>query len=617
MKKVTVEVPTPWPFLKPRLQKVPCHICASFFAAAFSAFFAHLFFFTGQFANEDNLHYMKYSAWHIGSGRWADKVRLTGEYLLPVVMFSLFILSLALTVCITIHLLRIRRMGTCVLLAFGIPAFPCLAVGNGYLFMVEVYSIAILFAALAVLVTRHYRFGWLPGALLLAVSMGEYQSYVALAMTLCLMSITIEFLLQELEKRDLFGLVVRYLLMGVLGVGCYFIILRLLLKSTGQELLSYKGIDSMGRIPLSQLPGLLIRTYRDFAAFFLGKKFIAADGLLLAAYLCLGLLCVGLLAMIVVRRKLYKQPAALLFLTVLLLLFPLCANVVDLVAPESSTSIINLFAYAMVLPFTCAIAELAGQFTPDAPRVRNCQALAAWGLLAILIIVDWNWFLQTNIFYSKINSYYEHTVLMCNRILSRIERLPAFSQGAEVAFIIDDNGVDYLFSNGTDYNDIILNDQGLWDPVIGFYRQKDAAKPATLISNICGVQINVASQSRIEEIKKTDAYQALDAWPTDGCIDVIDGVIVVNFICLNAVVELQDDILVFDIEDKSEVVDQTGTVYAWYVYRNGERINTRWYDASSAYSYEPEAAGEYYGLVFIKREDGNTVTYTTPTVMVP
>ena len=82
-------------------------------------------------------------------------------------------------------------------------------------------------------------------------------------------------------------------------------------------------------------------------------------------------------------------------------------------------------------------------------------------------------------------------------------------------------------------------------------------------------------------------------------------------------VEWQDGMLSFDIEDKSETTDQTGTVYAWYIYRNGERINTRWYDTSSAYTYEPEAAGEYYGLIFIKREDGNTVTYTTPTIMVP
>lgn len=615
-KSIDVKIPEPIEFIKLQLEKIPYHIRVSFFTAAFSTFFIHLIFFTGRFANEDDRHFIRYAGWTISSGRWADKVRLASEYLLPIALFSMFILSLAITVCITIHLLHIRRIGSCMLLAVALPAFPCLAVGNAYLYMVDVYSIAMLFAALAVFVTRQYRFGWLSGALLLAVSLGEYQSYVAVAMTLCLMSVSIEFLLQELEKREFWKLVIRYLLMGASGITCYFIILRLLLKITGRELGTYKGIDSMGRIPLSQIPGLLTRTYQDFFNFFLGKRFIIAGNWLLAAYFCLGLLCVGLVVAIIVRKKIYRQPLALLFLVVLLLAFPVCANIVDLIAPESRTSILNIFAFSMVLPFACAIAELAGNFAPDTPWAHTRRALVSWGLLAVLVMINWNWFLQTNIYYSKVSSYYEHTALMCNRVFSRIERLPEFSQGADVAFVIDNNGLNYLLAKETNYSDVFISSDGLWHPIVGFYQQKNAGKPAILISNILGVQVNSVSISRIEEIKKTAAYQELDVWPADGCIGIIDGDIVVNFICLNAVVELQDDTLVFDVETKTEAIDLVGATYIWDIYRNGERIDTR-SDTSSICTFTPEAPGDYYGSLLIRRQNGTKLTYTTPTITIP
>lgn len=606
-------LPTPDEFLLAKLKKIPHHIRVAFFTAAASTFFVHLFFFVGRFANEDDQHYVRYSTWHIRSGRWADAVRITGDYISPIVLFFCFIIALSLTVCIIIYLLRIRHTVNCVLIAAALPAFPCLAVGNGYLFMVEVYSVSMLFAALAVFVTERYRFGWIAGAVLLAVSIGEYQSYLALAMTLCLISVLMELLLNRLKKTELFHLFLRYLLMGVAGIACYFAALHTLLHFSGQELLSYKGINTMGKIPLSQLPALVFRTYKNFFNFFFGKRFLSAGHLLVLAFILLFLLCVGSLIVVIVRRKIYRKPTELLIIVISLLALPVCANIVDFVAFQSSASVLNIFAFSMVLPLACGLSELSICLLPNTFLARAGRALTSWGLLAAMIIVGWSWFQQTNIYYNKISSYYEHTMLMYNRVFSRIEVLPEFSQGASVAFINDRNTNYYDFSGATDYSDVFLEDPGLWNPLIGL---SQIPKPTRMISSILGVEINRVESSHLQDLKDTDEYKAMPAWPMDGSVAVIDGVIVVNLNSFDAAVKLHNDTIVFDINVHPGALDQSDATYAWYIYKDGVKIDTRWYEEGSEYIYLPEESGDYYGMLFMKNGK-SMVTATTPTITIP
>ena len=92
--------------------------------------------------------------------------------------------------------------------------------------------------------TTLYRYGFLPGGLCLALSLGTYQSYLAVAMMLSVFAILMLAMEQtgvkEKVKRGL-----RYLYMGLLGAVLYYVILQVLLQLQGKELDSYQGISGV------------------------------------------------------------------------------------------------------------------------------------------------------------------------------------------------------------------------------------------------------------------------------------------------------------------------------------------------------------------------------------
>ena len=178
--------------------------------------------------------------------------------------------------------------------------------------------LAILLAVLAVLFVKKGRWGFLPGAVCLALSMGIYQAYLSFAIMLSLFSVLRIFAGEE--KADagrgaaLAGGLrqgLRYLYMGVLGAGLYYGILQALLLIQGKELAGYQGIDGMvsgtagGTGLLSAAAGM----YRDFLGFtFHGNvlfqnAFSAGAGILLAASGAAGAFFA------LRRRKNWKNPA--------------------------------------------------------------------------------------------------------------------------------------------------------------------------------------------------------------------------------------------------------------------------------------------------------------------
>ncbi|MCM3241335.1 hypothetical protein M3598_01135 [Cytobacillus oceanisediminis] len=53
------------------------------------------------------------------------------------------------------------------------------------------------------------------------------------------------------------------------------------------------------------------------------------------------------------------------------------------------------------------------------------------------------------------------------------------------------------------------------------------------------------------------------------------------------------------------------TQYAWYVYKNEERIMTKWYSTENNFEFTATENGEYYFLAFVKDEHGNVMSERT------
>ena len=196
-------------------------------------------------------------------------VFLAGNVLLPFSPGALDGLEYALAAALAVSLLGIRSRALSALSGALMAAFPAVGYTFLYLFTASAYCFAIFLAVLSVSLARRGRWHWLAGCLLLACSMGTYQAYVTVAIGLSLLVIFRETLDPSASFSATLRLGVRLMLFLAAGAVLYYGILLVFLQVKDLELLSYLGMDAASSgYPFSRLPGLLLDTCKQVAAFF-------------------------------------------------------------------------------------------------------------------------------------------------------------------------------------------------------------------------------------------------------------------------------------------------------------------------------------------------------------
>ena len=163
---------------------------AAFFGCFLSGYLVHLYVFTNIIPNSDGLSRIFDPQQMTVSGRWflhyASFLNDFTQMPALIGFFSMVFLSLAAAGVVTALNLHSRALSAFagVLMA----AFPCLGYTFLYMFTASAYCLAILLAVLAVCLVK--KGGWLrtlAGVVLLALSMGIYQAYAAVAVALSLL----------------------------------------------------------------------------------------------------------------------------------------------------------------------------------------------------------------------------------------------------------------------------------------------------------------------------------------------------------------------------------------------------------------------------------------------
>jgi len=590
------------------MQKIPRKYKLSFFSAIACGIITHIYFFIRNFINEDYLGYLNYYSNHLGSGRWMPQI-MTG--MLPVVIGTFAILLLALTAVITISVLEINRPIYIIIVSALVVTFPSLSYSFGYLFMTEVYSIALFLAALSVWCSKRFKFGFLIGAIFLACSLGEYQSYVSYAMTLSIIRLLQVILENKKLVRDWVKELFNYLLMGALGVVLYFIILKFLLYINKINLLDYKGISKMGEIPITQIPGLLQRTYIGFCDFFSGKTFFSVSKTIFVVYFLIILSIFILELLLIYKRRIYRNTLSLTGIIVLNLLIPLSVNIVDFIAPLTDTTSLNIYSMVLVFIIPIVILEVFDEEPVIYSTYSNFKNIISYFVVILDIFLSIHYYVLSNTYYLKLSEYTQYTVALDNRILARIEPLKEFAQHDPVAII--SNNSSPLYHDGDDlFSPAIIHDIGLRKRFVGFSESvgdddKSTWKFSVLVNDILGVKINNASSNKINLIKNSDEYLGMGVWPEKDCVKVIDDIIVVNFIpAIRVNSELTSKGIDFTAESPKSVTGEN-YLYAWYVYKNGERKSIKWYSEKNKFSFKTNEKGKYYALLFVKDKDGNSI----------
>lgn len=495
----------------------------AFLATFFLGLLIHLPAWVQDVPNHDGLASVYFDQNMITSARWFLTVAcgITSYYTLPWFIGLFSLLWLSVTSVLLTDLLQLRRKEWIVVISGLLVAFPALASTYAYIFTADGYMLALMLSVLAVYLTKKSNKGFIAGGICLAFSMGTYQAYLPFCILLCLYMLIQNFLQKEEGKGKAFlqnkwKYVLRYLGMGVIGVGLYYVILQILLRVQGKELDTYQGISGMTAIGGTSLIGTAKEMYADFFVFLTKGNVLFNNVFSLFAVVILGALVLYTLVGLMRKQKLYKSVWFWCILAVLVAVVPLVMNIILFISPSVGYHLLMRYQYVLLL-------ILAVAFVDNYMSEVRGHAAVQWLLLVAGAVLCINFAVSVNIGYSNLSKRYEKTYAYCLRLADRIEQTEGYYTGMPVVImgIVGDEN----FPN-TDVTEAVT---GNMIGLCGDYLCYTGQNYKDFFKHYLGITIEIVEQETVGEIYNTSAiYQSLDSFPGKNCMQVVDGVLYVK-----------------------------------------------------------------------------------------
>lgn len=496
----------------------------AFFAALILGLCIHMPAILQDIPNHDGLDSMYFDQNMITSGRWFLTVAcgISSYFTLPWVIGLLAVLYLSLAAAALTEFLEVRKTGTVLLVSGLLTAFPAFASTYAYVFTMDGYMMGILLAVLAPLCVKKFRYGMLAGGVCLAFSLGIYQSYLPFAILLSLYSVVMIVISAD-SLRVKIKKALSYLWMGILGVGLYYVLLRILLLIQGKELASYQGINEVGQAGEQGLLTVLSQIYHDFAAFTLKGNVLFENPVSVIAIVVFAVLFVLTAGRTVFIRKWYKQPFFYIFTLLLVAVIPVATNVILLISPNVVYHLLMRYQWVLFPILMLAFMERCEELSQGHGKPAGIwKAGQEWGILLCVGVLIFHYALVDNIAYSNLEKKYEKTYAYCLRLLDRMEQTEGYYQGIPVAMIGVVSDEQYPQTDIT--GKVTSNMIGIPGDMLLYTR----TNYQIFMRHYFGASINLVADEQMKEIYDSPEYRSLGSFPAGDSMKVVDGILYIK-----------------------------------------------------------------------------------------
>ena len=510
-----------------------------------SGILIHAYMFTNKLPNWDDINNV--GTFGVGSefGRWFLKYinPLDGIWSVPWIggLFAVTFLSLA--ACMVVAALDIRSLTGAVIVPLMMLSFPSVCSMFTFMFTADCYAVGIFLACTAAWLIRRHRFGFLPGIVLLVLSLGLYQAYLCLALGVLVCGLFLDLLrgekLEGEEARRVFLSGVKTFLVLLASVVLYNLVARWIFPNLD----SYNGLSQMGQIDPARLPRLILRAYRWVAEYFILKPYSFINDFAWALNVISCLLAAGFVIAWFVKRRLWKQPAAAVLYLFLAAAVPLAMGSIIIMAPDASVSMLMLYQYVILYIFVIAMLERSLQKEDGLFSGRGGGRTGAGGgqveqngtalpgvlslfVTAVLLLVGYENFVVTNEAYFRMDIAYERAYAYYNRIMERIETTEGYQPGDAFALVGE-----YGLSETPDLLGSYSMDGERFEDLSGVARETGLLTSGVrhnFMKIYIGVEMPDVSEETLEAIRQMEEYQNMPAYPAEGCVQKILDVWVVK-----------------------------------------------------------------------------------------
>lgn len=485
----------------------------------------HMSIMVSDIPNHDGLDSIYFDQNMIGSGRWFLTVAcgISSYFSLPWLISLLAILYISMTSVVLVSLLKIKDKPLIIAMSGILVTFPAIASNFAYAFTMDGYMMAMFLCVLAVWLGYRFKWGFIFGGLLLGCGMGIYQSYLCTSMLLCIY-MTGVILMEKGKVKDKAIAIAKLALTGVIGLGFYAVMLKILMNVQKVTLSDYQGINDMNQASRLGVAGMIKHVYGDFISFTLNSRVFIPNKFALVAIALLGMAAAVSFIRLAILRKWFKNPLFYIFTMVLVAVVPIAVNAILIISSDVTYHLIMRYTWCYLLIIAIGMISYSMNVIGiiEKPEKKNVNAIILWAALIGATVIAFTYAVTDNIAYFNMQKKYEKTYAYCVRLADRIEQTDGYYQGIPIAMV----GVvgDENFPS-TDVT------KGVTDNIIGasgdflLYKGENYQ---LFFKHYLGATYNILSDDHVIEFYDTEEYQALTSFPEAGSTKVIDGVLYVK-----------------------------------------------------------------------------------------
>ena len=483
---------------------------ACFLSALVIGLIAHLYKITNWLPNWDSLVF-RYDAQNmIGIGRWFLPVASAASsfYDLPWITGLMAIVFHGLGAVCVCKMFDVKKNTTAVLIGALVASFPTVTSVLLYNYVADAYALSFLLACAAALLLTRKKPRCIMAAIFIALSVGIYQAYITVTIMLLLCYLIVETVHNGKVIKEIFLQGLKFLVTGACGMVLYYVVLLILLKITGTELIEYQGVNNAVSLSGIDIWSSLYIIKESFVNYF----FDFTNGFHVFGVINAVILVVTVASYFVdvIKNKLAIRNV--LVAGVLVVLLPIGASVLSFI--NSNVDYHNIMKMGFFVFYLFFILQYE----------KKENAMKSWTVLIVTVALVFYQIILANVSYHKLNIAYEKSYGILIRIADRIEQTEG-AQECERILVLGALENSEAYSSSM-YLDMTGTTDGLIlradDEIVG------QSVLCSALNDYCGKNYQFLAGKEKEELLQKIDVDDLGNWPAKDSIYIIDQVIVIK-----------------------------------------------------------------------------------------
>lgn len=443
-------------FIKRHWNSISTKYKAVLLGALLGGLLAHIYQFTNKLFNYDELHATPLAIGEgFGYGRWMQEfiyriIRyFWGNYSLPVINGVISLLFFSLGACIIVYVLDINNEAYACVVGGLCTTFPVVTCSFFYMYMSYYFALAMFLSVVSVAIITKYRniIGFISGALCLACSIGIYQSYFSVAVSLTTSYLVIYCIKISCESDcDIVTGLRRYvkkaftcLVFLISGLILYLVINKLIIWVTKENMVEYQGINQMGLVDLSYIFKSIASSYVYYLKLFTSDVFQTnPTNLVKVSFFVLNVF--ALLLFLVFTSKIKKRCVSCL--TIVSSIFVPASIFIIFAIANKNTYYYSLMMYSVIFALLLPIAVIdnCSSIVAESCTIFNVQLVKVIDCLSYIIcsfiIMSYIWFANGN--YQALQYTNYHDIFYYSTMVTQIKSLDGYRDDIPIVMLGDE-----------------------------------------------------------------------------------------------------------------------------------------------------------------------------------